>query len=126
MTPPFQATRRLIAGMELLLLAPALLFMGALLVRGLGSLQAEPARTAQAIVMWYAGRQWTLWVLLVALPLAVLTAGSAALLSAGRAAGPGDRTLSRVIPDRSTLAIGAATLAAAAVLAIVGVHMALN
>jgi hypothetical protein len=41
---------------QLLLMFPAILFMGALAVRQLSPLQHEPARTAHRIVMWYAGR----------------------------------------------------------------------
>lgn len=61
---------------QLFLIFPAVLFMGALLVRNLSPLQDGPAHTAQQIVMWYAGRMWTLWVLLIALPLGVLVTGS--------------------------------------------------
>jgi hypothetical protein len=39
-----------------LLMFPAVLFMGALVVRMLQPLQHEPAHTAQRIVMWYALR----------------------------------------------------------------------
>jgi hypothetical protein len=49
--------------------------MGALVVWNLQRLQGEQAQTAQRIVMWYAARQWTLWVLLMALPLIVLFTG---------------------------------------------------
>lgn len=69
------ATRRTIAAAEWLLIFPALLFMTSLVVRRLSPLDAEPARTAQDIAMWYAGRQWTLPVLLIALPLLVLAIG---------------------------------------------------
>ncbi len=56
--------------------------MAALFVRNLQPLRYEPAHTAQAIVMWYAARPHTgLWVLLIALPLAVLITGSMVLWS---------------------------------------------
>jgi len=61
-------------------ISPALLFMGALAVRNLQSLQYQPARTAQRIVVWYAARQWTLWALLIALPFTVLIIGCCSLL----------------------------------------------
>ena len=64
---------RLIAAVELMLLAPAVAFMTALFVRNLNPL--EVAHTAERLVMWYAGRMWTLWVLLLALPLTVLVTG---------------------------------------------------
>lgn len=73
------AVKRAIAAAQFVLISPAALFMTALFVRSLQPLQYEPARTAQRIVMWYAGRLWTLWVLLFALPLAVLVIGCAAL-----------------------------------------------
>ena len=70
-----RATERLVAASQLLFICPAILFMGSLVVRNLSTLQNEPAHTAQQIVMWYAGRMWTLWVLLIALPLGVLVTG---------------------------------------------------
>src|SRR5579862_2071297 len=71
---------RVIAALEFVLLSPAALFMAALVVRSLQPLQYEPAHSAQQVVMWHAGRMWTLWVLLLALPCTVLFTGSAALL----------------------------------------------
>jgi hypothetical protein len=59
---------RIFAFLQLVLILPAALFMASLVVRNLGPLQYEPAHTAQQIVMWYAGRLWTLWVLLFTLP----------------------------------------------------------
>ena len=43
-------------------------------MRQLSSLQNEPAHIGHRVVIWYAGRVWTLWVLLITLPLAVLVA----------------------------------------------------
>jgi hypothetical protein len=65
---------RVIAVMELVLIFPAVLFMTALVLRNFQPLQYEPARSAQQLVMWYAGRMWTLWFLLLGLPLIVLEA----------------------------------------------------
>jgi hypothetical protein len=56
-------TERLVAISQLVLIFPALLVMGSLLVRNLSLLSNEPARTAQQIVTWYSGRMWTLWIL---------------------------------------------------------------
>ena len=70
---------RLIALLQLALILPAALFMASLVVRNLGPLEYEPAHTAQQIVMWYAGRLWTLWVLLFTLPSIVLAIGYVAL-----------------------------------------------
>src|SRR5260370_35544305 len=72
--------KRTIATTELLLIAPAALFMTALFVRNVQPEQYEPAHTAQQIVMWYGARPWTLWVGLMALPLAVLVTGCVTVL----------------------------------------------
>ncbi|HZF09972.1 MAG TPA: hypothetical protein VFE33_14375 [Thermoanaerobaculia bacterium] len=122
--------RRAIAALELLLLSPAALFMAALVVRHLQPLQSEPAHTAQRIVLWYAARQWTLWVLLIALPLAVLVTGGAALLRGWNA----DAALRQAMRHplvavrrhAATLFVAAATLTAGGVLAVVAVHMLMN
>jgi hypothetical protein len=103
------STRQL-AAVELALLFPATLFLTALLVRGVLPVQPGPAHAAQEIVMWYAGRTWTLWLLLIALPLAALVTGCAALLR---------RPL-------ATRIIAATTLAAASILGIVVLHMLAN
>src|SRR5208282_2469910 len=71
---------RVIAVIELVLIFPAVFFMTALVLRNLQPLQYEPALSAQQLVMWYAGRMWTLWFLLLGLPLIVLVSGCAELL----------------------------------------------
>ena len=109
-------TKRLLAATELLLLSPAVLFLTALFVRGLQPLQDEPAHTANQIAMWYAGRQWTLWALLIVLPLVVLVTGSATLLR-----GRNDRVESR--QPLATGLVAVATLTAGAILVRVGVHV---
>ena len=122
--------RRAVAATELLLIFPAALFMTALVVRNLRPLQYEPAHTAQRIVMWYAGRQWTLWVLLIALPFAVLVTGCATLLRSWN----GDvelphharQTLAAIRAHPMTLFVAAATLTAGGVLVIVVLHMLAN
>lgn len=86
--------------------------MTAVVVRHLPSLHG-----AQQIVMWYAGRVWTLRVLLIALPLAVLGAGFATLA-------PTPFVAIQTQPPARLVA--AATLIAAIILAIVGVHMLAN
>jgi len=72
--------KRAVAAAQLLLMFPAILFMGALVARQVSPLQHEPAHTAGRIIMWYAARMWTLWALLVTLPLAVLVTGCVTLL----------------------------------------------
>jgi hypothetical protein len=75
--------RRAIATTQALLIFPAILFMGALILRQMSPLQHEPAYTSQQIVMWYAGRMWTLWVLLITLPLVVVVTGCLTSCGAG-------------------------------------------
>jgi len=72
---------RSVAALELLFVFPAVLFMSALFARSIQPVQYEPAHTAQRIVDWYAARPHIgLWVLLIALPLAVVVIGSATLM----------------------------------------------
>ena len=123
-------TRRAIAATQALLIFPAILFMCALILRQMSRLQHEPAYTSQQIVMWYAGRMWTLWVLLITLPLAVVVTGCLTFLRSWSK----DRELPRNVQEWSAaihadpgmLFVGALTLTAGVVLAIVAVHMAAN
>jgi hypothetical protein len=120
--------RRLIAAAELLLIFPAALFMTALFVRNLQPLQYEPARSAARIVTWYSLRPHVgLWVLLIALPLAVLVIGSATLLRGWRTdhelRDAAWRGLSLVRTHAATLVIAAATVTASGILAVVALHV---
>jgi hypothetical protein len=116
-----QTVRRAIATTELLLILPAAFFMTALVVRTLQPLEGEPAHTAARIVMWYAERQWTLWILLIALPLAVLVTGCATLMQSDAR-----QTLAAIRANPVTLFVAAATLSAAGILVIVVLHMLAN
>jgi len=107
-----------VAAVQGLLILPAVLFMGALVVRNLPLPQFDLARNAQRIVMWYSARQWTLWMLLIALPLGVLAAGCLTVLSA--------RNDDVERPHAATLFVAAATLLAGGILAIVVLHMLAN
>ena len=121
---------RIIAGMELVLIFPAALFMTALALRSLQPLQYEPAHSAQQLVMWYAGRMWTLWVLLLGLPFTVLVSGCAELLQSWNR----DFVLpltarqspAMVRAHLATLFIAATTLLAGVILAIVVLHVLAN
>ena len=121
--------KRALAAAQLLLMFPAILFMGSLVVRQLSPLQHEPAHTAHRIVMWYAERMWTLWTLLITLPLAVLVTGCVTLLRSwsnvpelhGARQG-----LAAMYADRPILCVAMMTLTAGVVLAIVAMHMAAN
>ena len=115
------------AALELALLAPAAIFMAALFVRNLNPLQYEPAHTAQRVVTWYAGRMWTLWVLLLALPLTVLVTGCATLRHTwNRDAISARKALAVIRTHLATFVVLATTLAATGILAIVVVHMLMN
>ena len=95
-------SRRTLAAVQLLLLlAPAILFMSALVIR-----YALPS--AQQVVLRYAGKVWTLWLLLIALPMVVLLTGGAALVR------------------RRDGWLAATTVAAGGILAVVAVHMLMN
>jgi hypothetical protein len=119
---------RSIAALELLFVFPAVLFMTALFTRNIQPLQFEPAHTAQRIVDWYAARPHIgLWVLLMALPLAVVVIGSATLIREWvRNQELRDATLKTIGFIRSqapTFLIVGATAMAAGILAIVALHV---
>jgi hypothetical protein len=122
-------TIRAVAAAQLLLISPAAVFMAALVLRN-QPLPYESAHAAQRVVMWYAARQWTLWVLLIALPLTVLVTGGIMLLRGWsddvrlRQALP--QTLAAIQAQRAMLFMAATTLTAGTILAIVAVHMAAN
>ena len=120
-----------VAAAELLLLFPAALFMGSLVVRSLQPTQFEPARTAQSIVDWYTHSVHIgLWVFLMGLPLVVLATGCVTLLRAWNSNAElrqaTMRTLESVRAHLATLFVAIATVAAAAILAVVALHMLAN
>lgn len=117
-----------IAAAQLLLIFPAALFMGSLVVRSLQPLQYEPAHTAQRIVDWFAARlHLGLWVLLIAFPLIVLSTGCITLLRAwysnAELRHSTRQALAAVRAHLATLFVAAATIAAGIILAIVALHM---
>ncbi len=117
-----------IATAELALIFPALLFMTSLFVRNLQPQQYEPAHTAQQIVNWYAHRPYLgLWVLLIALPLAVLITGCATLLyrwnNEAELRQATEQALAAVRAHLAVLLVAGATVTAGGVLAIVGLHV---
>jgi hypothetical protein len=122
------AIKRAIAATELLLIFPASLFLTALFVRNLQPLQYEPARTAARIVMWYSARPHLgLWVLLMALPLAVLVTGGGTLRRVWNTdvelQQATRQTLAAIRTHLAMLLVAAATLAAGSILAIVALHV---
>jgi hypothetical protein len=122
------ATRRIVATVELLLISPAVLFLTALVIRSLQPQQYEPARTAQTIVTWYSLRPHVgLWVLLIALPAVALATGSITLVR-GWNEDPELRrasyqTFAALRGHSSMLLIALTTLVAGVILAIVAVHV---
>jgi hypothetical protein len=119
---------RTLALLQLLLIFPAALFMASLVVRNLGPMNFEPAHTAQHIVMWYAGRMWTLRVLLFALPCMVLIGGWAALRTWYRDTAQlgTHRSLASSRPRWPVRLVSVTTVASAGILAIVGFHVLTN
>lgn len=120
--------QRSLAALELLLVFPAVLFMASLVARSLQPQQYEPAHTAQRIVDWYATHPPVgLFVLLIALPLAVLAIGSATLVrqwrrnQALRTATL--QTLATIRAHASALLIAGTTATAGGILVIVALHM---
>lgn len=119
---------RPIAFVELLLIAPAVLFMTALFVRNLQPGQYEPARSAQQVVMWYAARVHVgLWMLLMALPLTVLLLGCVTLLRTwtedAELRQSSRRALVFLRAHLAIVEIALATAAAAVILAAVALHV---
>jgi hypothetical protein len=109
-----QTLTRTVAAMQLALILPAALFLTAVLVSAGDARQYDLALVAHRIVMWYSGRMWTLWLLLLALPLAVLVSGCATLL----------RNWNRV--PLATLFVAGTTMTSAGILAVVVLHMLAN
>ncbi len=119
--------KRPIAALQLVLIAPAVVFLVALILRGLPPQGAGLAHTAGQIANWYIVRLWTLWVLLCALPLIALVIGLLALLPGL----PGwnitiGQLLARLRTDTTLRVIALATLAAAGILVVVAVHVLMN
>ncbi len=116
---------RTLALLQLLLIFPAALFMASLVVRDVGPMTSESAHTAEQIVMWYAGKGWTLRVLLFALPCTVLISGCAVLRTRYR-----DTVL---LGSRRSLAsslslwparmVAVTTVASAGIVVVVGFHV---
>jgi hypothetical protein len=97
--------------MQLVLMLPAALFVAAVVVRDVPPLHDG----AERLVMLYASKTWTLWLLLLCLPLAVLVTGCATLLRGWRH-----------VWSRSLMPVAATTLTATIILAVVVLHMLAN
>jgi hypothetical protein len=123
-----ESVKRALAAAHLLLISPAVLFVVAVIVQRLQPLQ--PARTAQHVVMWYAERMWTLWILLLALPLSVLISGCISLLQDSRgnaqAATLARRALTALHPAGARTSIAVTTATATVIVGVVILHMLAN
>ena len=122
---------RVVAAMQLALIFPAALFMTAVLVAAGDAPQYDLARIAQRVVIWYSGRMWTLWLLLLAMPLAVLVIGCATLLRSWirdvELPHTARQSLATLVPaPLATLFVAGTTLTSAGILAIVVLHMLAN
>lgn len=120
--------RRSLATLELLMVFPAVLFMTALFVRNIQPQQFEPAHTAQLIVDWYASSTHIgLWLLLIALPLAVLIVGTASLIRDWRRdqllRDAARQALALIRGYAATLFILCSTATAFCILAVVALHV---
>jgi hypothetical protein len=120
--------KRTLAAAELLLVLPAALFMTALFVRNLQPVPLEPAQSARRVVDWYSARPLLgLDVFLIALPLAAFVLGGVTALRAWRRDGElrkaAMETLAAVRAHLAMVLIGAATLAAGGILAVVALHV---
>jgi hypothetical protein len=115
---------RLAAAAEVLLISPAALFMAALFVRNLSPKNAEPALTAQRVVMLYASNVHVgLWLLLIALPLAALGIGCATLLRQWSDDASLRQAVAAVRAHFASLLIVVATIASASFLGAIGIHV---
>ena len=118
---------RITAAVQLVLVAPAALFMSMVVIRAVQPLEHEPAHSAERIVMWFAGRPWTLDILLSALPLLVASLGAVTLLRCWRedAALRQDtlRSVAAIRAHFTLLLIAATSVVAAGILAVVAVHV---
>ena len=120
--------KRSIATIELLLIAPATLFMLALFLRNVQPEPYQPAQAARLIVNWFAARPHIgLQIFLLGLPFVALILGAATALRMWR----NDAHLRQLASDTlvtlrahaSFLLIAAATFLAASILAIVALHI---
>jgi hypothetical protein len=106
--------RRLVAAAGLLLILPAALFMTAVFMQG----AFDHPHRAEALVGWYAAHAWTLWLMLCLLPAAAFLSGLATLVN--------EESRAVLRAHVSTFLVAGTTLAAAAILVVVALHMAAN
>ena len=116
------------AVVELILVFPAALFMAALFVRNIQPPPYEPAQTARRIVEWFALRsRLGLEVFLMALPFTALVMGCVVVLrrwmSDAALRQAASDTFAAIRGHLATIIIFLATLSAAGILGVVGLHV---
>jgi heme/copper-type cytochrome/quinol oxidase subunit 2 len=114
---------------ELIPIFPAALVLTAFVARDLQFMRFGPADTAQESFTWYSVRLWTLWVLLITLPLATLVNGCVVLFRNSSLAGYGQiekQPFAAIRTQLPTQIIAVATLVAGVILAVVVLHMLAN
>jgi hypothetical protein len=116
------APSRALATAHLLLISPSLIFMCSLLLRHFHN----ESFAAQHIVMWYAGRMWSLWVLLLALPLAIVVTGCLAMRKQRVSPGHEQQAARRINRDWTTQILVGTTTLSILILAVVVLHMLAN
>jgi hypothetical protein len=105
---------------QVLLLAPAILFMTSLLIRDAAGGNSSLAHMANQVVMWYSGRLWTLRILLISLPSLAVILGGLVMIAAWE-----KRKANQRFGGASVLIL-VLTLLAVIVLGVVGVHVLMN
>lgn len=119
--------KRTLAAADLMLVAPGLVFFLALFLRDFLPTNGS-TNGAQSVVMWYAHREWALWILLIALPASAIVLGGTFLQQSwARDASLRADTQHALLAIRAHVAplvAGAATLSAAIVLFLVALHLA--
>ena len=118
-----------LAAADLILVAPGVVFFLALFLRNFFP-PSDPGNAAQSIVMWYAGRPWTLWILLVGLPLVAVLVSAVVLVrlwSRDDSLRKDATQAIRALRTHHAAALTAASMiSAVTVLFLVALHMAAN
>lgn len=97
------------------LILPATIFLLAVVLQKLGSASSQPALAAHQFVSLYAGRAWTLWLLLLTLPFLTMLIGGVIIMLP---------SYILEMPGKARYSIYSTTGIAGVILAIVILHMA--
>lgn len=117
-----------IAALELILLFPGVVFMGALVVRSIQPTQYEPAKSAQHLVDWFAIRPFLgLDVFLIAMPMLAFLVGCGWIFKAwygdDKFRGAMLELIATARSHGAALLVAGATLVAGGILGVVALHM---